>query len=671
MKTFLLFVCLLGLFLGTFSQQLKDPTFEEVLSLKNTNNPRISPDGTDILFSKSSADWKENRYDSEIWLSKDGGIPIPLTRTSSGSSFGYDWSPDGKWISFLSDRGKKPQIHLISFDGGEAFPITNEKNGVKGYQWSPDGKKIAFLTGKEDKSGKERKEKYGDFNVEDNEYTFDELKLLNIEPSEWLANSLPEYLIDSVEAEQRKPQVLMSLDFVIQGLEWSPDGKNIAFTKRKNSDITSFMTADVAMVNVEKGEIKELAGGKGSQSFVDWSPDGKSFLYLKSKPDTTALFYLNPILMLKSIEGGKEKQLAEDFNEEFRQIDWSSEGIYFTALDKTFSHMYKINERSGKVSQLPVNLPRIFSFDISKNSDECVLLARENDQLNEIYILDLDNHKFRKITNSTKQISEWNYAKSEVISWNSSDGTSIEGVLHKPMNFEEGKKYPLLVVIHGGPTGIDMPSPILSYVYPVNQWLNKGAIVLRVNYRGSAGYGEEFRALNVRNLGVGDAWDVLSGVDYLVEKGMVDPDKMGCMGWSQGGYISAFLTTNTDRFKAISVGAGISNWMTYYVNTDIHPFTRQYLKANPWDDPEIYAKTSPMTNIKNASTPTLIQHGEFDKRVPIPNAYELYQGLQDQGVDAKLVVYKGFGHGISKPKERLAAIQHNWEWFLKYVWGEE
>ncbi len=146
---------------------------------------------------------------------------------------------------------------------------------------------------------------------------------------------------------------------------------------------------------------------------------------------------------------------------------------------------------------------------------------------------------------------------------------------------------------------------------------------------------------------------------------------MGAMGWSQGGYISAFLTTSTDRFQAISVGAGISDWATYYVNTDIHPFTIQYLKATPWEDPEIYAKTSPMTNINHAKTPTLIQHGEFDKRVPIPNAYQLLQGLRDNGIPAELIVYKGFGHGISKPKERLAAVWHNWKWFSKYIWDEE
>ncbi|MCJ7681960.1 MAG: prolyl oligopeptidase family serine peptidase, partial [Candidatus Aminicenantes bacterium] len=165
--------------------------------------------------------------------------------------------------------------------------------------------------------------------------------------------------------------------------------------------------------------------------------------------------------------------------------------------------------------------------------------------------------------------------------------------------------------------------------------------------------------------------DVESGVQYLIDLGMADPGRVGAMGWSQGGYISAFLSTNSTMFKAISVGAGISNWVTYYVNTDIHPFTRHYLKATPWEDMEVYKKTSPITNITQARTPTLIQHGEFDRRVPIPNAYELFQGLQDIGVPVKLIVYKDFGHGITRPKEQLAAIWHNWQWFARYIWNED
>ena len=175
----------------------------------------------------------------------------------------------------------------------------------------------------------------------------------------------------------------------------------------------------------------------------------------------------------------------------------------------------------------------------------------------------------------------------------------------------------------------------------------------------------------MRNLGVGDYEDVISGVDSLIAKGLVDKDRVGAMGWSEGGYISAFITCYSDRFKAVSVGAGISDWVTYYVNTDIHPFTRQYLKATPWDDPEIYRKTSPITYVNRAKTPTLIQHGDQDKRVPPPNSFELYQALKDRGVPVKLIFYKGFGHPINKPKQQRAVMEHNYEWFSKYIWGEE
>jgi dipeptidyl aminopeptidase/acylaminoacyl peptidase len=247
----------------------------------------------------------------------------------------------------------------------------------------------------------------------------------------------------------------------------------------------------------------------------------------------------------------------------------------------------------------------------------------------------------------------------------------IEGVLHKPADYDASRKYPLFVMIHGGPRGTSQPalSPD-GYAYPVQTFLSQGALVLEPNYRGSAGYGATFSALNVRNLGVGDMWDVMSGVDSLIAKGIADPNRLGSMGWSEGGYISAFLTTHTDRFKAISVGAGISDWTTYYANTDITPFTRQYLHATPWEDPAIYAKTSPITTIKQAKTPTLIQQGSNDKRVPVPDSYELYRGLQDYSVPSRLVFYTGFGHGINKPKSLFALQQSNLDWFNHYIWNQ-
>ena len=298
---------------------------------------------------------------------------------------------------------------------------------------------------------------------------------------------------------------------------------------------------------------------------------------------------------------------------------------------------------------------------------------QDADTYPDIYITETGRFSLKKLTNFSDQISDWRMARKETTSWKSTDGTEITGVLIKPADFDPGKKYPLFVVIHGGPSSISLPAKFdgRSRTYPLEQWAEKGAIILQPNYRGSAGFGEAFRSLNYRNLGVGDYWDVISGVDHLIAQGYVDEKKVCAMGWSQGGYISAFITTYSDRFLAVSVGAGISDWVDYYYRTDITPFCLHYLGATPWTDPEVYAKTSPMTYINKAKTPTQIQHGENDARVPINNAHKLYRGLRDTGVPVRFIIYKGFGHGITKPKERLAVLTHNWNWFNKYVWGEE
>jgi dipeptidyl aminopeptidase/acylaminoacyl peptidase len=291
-------------------------------------------------------------------------------------------------------------------------------------------------------------------------------------------------------------------------------------------------------------------------------------------------------------------------------------------------------------------------------------------QYGEIYASPVGAPAPVQLTHAGDQLSGFKLARREVVHWKSGDGTEIEGVLLKPANFDPAKKYPLLVVIHGGPTGIDMPSVSADRYYPTERFVARGALVLRPNYRGSAGYGEAFRSLNVRNLGVGDYADVISGVDSLIAQGFVDKDRVGAMGWSEGGYISAFITASSDRFKAVSVGAGISDWMTYYVNTDITPFTPQYLHANPWEDAAVYEKTSPIHYIDKAKTPTLIQHGSADRRVPIANAYELRQALEDRGVPVKMVVYDGFGHPINKPKQQRAVMEENENWFNHYIWGD-
>lgn len=676
MRNLLLFLSFTFLANTMDAQNLTNPSFEEVLSLPSVSTLAISPSGEHVVFQKQATDWKDNKYASELWLSKNGAEPFPLTHNPGGSSTSPQWSPDGKWIAFLSKRGDKTQIHALRIDGGESFPLTNTNQNISSFEWSPDGKQIAFLQSEDkEEADKKRKEKYGAFAVEDKEYKVRQLWITDFDPFQSITYPLPKPAKEEdkeSEKKDEKAQLLIdTTDFTINGFLWSPDAKKIAFEHQPDPLINSFFKADISVYDVESRTHKVLVSNPSYDGLIDWSPDSKSILYQSNLDNSTSNYYTNDNFFRINLDGSGNQALAEEFDENIYRLNWTDQGILGVAWQRTKRKLVKIDPGSGNAELLELGPDRIIALSCSKDGKKIAFTGREDEKLTEVYMGDLESNSATAITDETSQIQDWAFAASEVITWKSEDGAEIEGVLHKPKDFVPNKKYPLMVIIHGGPTGISYPEPTPSYVYPMLQWLNKGALILRPNYRGSAGYGEKFRALNVKNLGVGDAWDVLSGVKYLEEQGIVDSDKLGCMGWSQGGYISAFLTTNSDKFKAVSVGAGISNWMTYYVNTDIHPFTRQYLKATPWSDKEIYEKTSPMTNINNASTPTLIQHGEFDKRVPIANAFELFQGLQDVGVETQLVVYKGFGHGITKPKERLAAMWHNWQWFGKYIWGEE
>jgi dipeptidyl aminopeptidase/acylaminoacyl peptidase len=662
----------------TYSQNenaMIEPTFEQVLSLKSPGSVQISPDGNHVLYSVSSAEWSENRYDSELWLSKNGGEPFSLTHNSGGSSGSGAWSHNGEWILFTRDMDGDNKIFVISPMGGEAFPLSYIDKSVQNFELSPDGKTLAFLA-QQDQPDEEKsmEERFGEFAEDGTGYLLNRLHTVDFDPQFARSHPQPCQQDTTYTMCPEPPAVINHLEeaeFTITDLSWSPDGSKIALDIQPNPIITSFMKADIALYDPEAKILNRVINNSSSDGFAAWSPDGAKFVYLSAMDNDSSNFFSNNRYYIYDSDSESSREVAQNFDENLTIADWTGDGIYATAYQKTTRPIFRLDPQNGSVEMVSDVKRLVYGLSFSEDGSTYAMTARDGSEVNEVYLMENNGAGSQKLTDFNNQIQNWKTTDSEVISWLSRDGTEIEGVLHKPKDYDPDKKYPLLVAIHGGPTGISLPSPVPAYVYPIVQWVNKGALVLQPNYRGSAGYGEEFRSLNVRNLGVGDAWDVLSGVDHLIEEGVVDSTKLGSMGWSQGGYISAFLTTWSHRFDAVSVGAGISNWMTYYVNTDIHPFTRQYLKATPWEDQEIYELTSPMTYINNASTPTLIQHGEFDQRVPTPNAYELYQGLQDVGVESKLIIYKGFGHGITKPKERLAATWHNWIWFNKYIWDEE
>jgi dipeptidyl aminopeptidase/acylaminoacyl peptidase len=636
------------------------PTIDELLTLKTVGAVQISPDAKWIAYTVGYGDFKTDSFMNQIWLVDVAtGRNFQVTRGDKSSTT-PKWSPDGTWLTFLSNRVEdKNQIFAINPLGGESIQLTKSETAISNFAWSEDGKSIAYLaTEPVPPVSKERKEYLGDFEIVRKEYTFNHI---------WTFNVNEAFKAPLVGKQRTKKK-----EFSVESFSWSPEGSKIAFSATINPDLIHGATADVFVLNLADDTVRKIVSQPGPDNGPRWSPDGKQIVFATAMGRQPS-FAINARLAIVSADGGQPRSITDNFDENIGLVEWKQDGIYFNALQKTASHLFRLDPTTGKIVRItePENL-MTGSASLSRDSQRLAFTASSPTSLSEVFVTDAKKFAPRILTSMTDQTRNLTLGTRELVTWKSTDGTEIEGVLIKPADFDPTKKYPLLCIIHGGPTGVDRPALLSpdTRTYPSDIWAARGAVILKVNYRGSAGYGETFRRLNVRNLGVGDAWDVISGVDSLIAKGFVDRNRVACMGWSQGGYISAFLTASSDRFVAISVGAGISDWATYYYNTDITPFTINYLGNNPVNDPEIYQKTSPIAYIKSARTPTLIQHGELDRRVPIANAYELRQALEDKGVTVEMIVYKGFGHGITKPKSQRAVMQHNLGWFNHYIWND-
>jgi dipeptidyl aminopeptidase/acylaminoacyl peptidase len=658
-----------GLACGQTPASSKTPTIDQSLETFSVNSPEISPDGKRVIYEQSRTNWENNSFDTELWVANADGSERHLLTVRAGSSSSAAWSSDGKWIAFLSDRpaalkdspAGKRQIYVMPADGGDAQQITKMEEGVNGFEWAPDSNRIAFAAeGAEPKPMKDRKDYFGDYHVIHADYQMTHLWLVEV-PRADAAGRI---------AKPADPKQLTKDDFSVNGFSFSPDGKRIAFSAQRDPDLISGFSADIYTVTVPEGAVKKIVDTPGPDGNPHWSPDGKQIAY-NTANGNKYFFYADQRIAVVAADGGTPQVLTADFDEDPDLERWTPEGIYFSSLQKTGSSLFLLDPATKTVKKVEMPGSSVAGgFSFSEDFRTVAYRGTGENRFGEIYVTSLPASAPVQITHAWDQLAGFTLAHREVVRWKSGDGTEIEGVLYKPADFDAHKKYPLLVVIHGGPTGIDMPVVNADRYYPIERFVARGAVVLRPNYRGSAGYGEAFRSLNVRNLGVGDYADVISGVDYLIGQGFVDKDRVGSMGWSEGGYISAFITTSSDRFKAVSVGAGISDWMTYYANTDITPFTPQYLHATPWDDPEIYRKTSPISYIAHAKTPTLIQQGSADRRVPVPDSFELRQALEDHGVPVKMVLYDGFGHPINKPKQQRAVMEENELWFNHYIWGD-
>ncbi len=640
-------------------------SIEEIISLPTLSGTNISDDGKNVAFVKKTASWENNKYRNHVWIyEKDKGLSLPLTTRDIDSTYPL-WSPNSRDIAYLSPVGdgdnKKDQIFVKSIDDYSEVQITDEKEGVSKFKWEPTGKGFYYVAqSKESEAIKKRKKLYGNFHHVDKEYRNNCLYYIEVEK------------VIQNDKFERKNSVVYQLtdgkDFHIHEFDISNDGKKIVLMATPRSNLEDYINGDLYILDIKAGELQRMNIDKLLGGSVCFSPDGSKICYSASirEKDYYKTHIEDSTLEIYDINNGNLIQPLTDYDSTVIPLRWTAKGILIRWQNKT-NYLIGLLRENGTVEMLSEKEDSfIMDASITRDGNH---LSYNKAITNETFEIYLDG---KKITNENSFFKGKLKSNREIISWQSSDGLEIEGVLSTPIEFDANKKYPLLVVIHGGPAWASFPifSDCFNEKYPIEQFIEKGFIVLEPNYRGSSGYGNKFLKENYRKLGIADYDDVISGVDKLVEKGIADKDRVGVMGWSNGGYIAAFCSTFSSRFKAISVGGGITNWSTHYVNTDIPYFIRSYLGNDPWNDPEIYTKTSPMTYIKSACTPTLIQHGEKDARIPTPNAYELYQGLRDMEVDTELIIFKGMAYSSDHPGINMAIMKQNLMWFSHYILGE-